>query len=180
MRGQAPPREPVRKLNIVIMEGEGAVNNIKQRTARDPIVRVEDENHRPVAGATVTFLLPQSGPSATFPNGARTLTAFTDQTGRARALGLRPNSVPGKFTIQVNASSQGLTSSAVVAQTNVLAATAVAGAVSAKVIAILVIAGGAVAGGTLVVTGGKGGDKDDRKLPIPTTITSGAPRVVAP
>ena len=122
--GQAPPPEPVKKLNIVIVEGDGAVNNIKQRSAREPIVQIEDENHRPVAGATVTFVLPQSGPGATFPGGARTLSVFTDQAGRARALGLRPNSVPGKFTIQVNASSQGLTSSAVVAQTNVMAAAA--------------------------------------------------------
>lgn len=45
-------------LNLVIVEGEGAINNIRQRTARDPIVRVEDENHKPVAGAAVVFLLP--------------------------------------------------------------------------------------------------------------------------
>ena len=46
------------KLNLVIVEGEGAINNVRQRTAREPIVQVEDENHKPVAGAVVVFLLP--------------------------------------------------------------------------------------------------------------------------
>ena len=58
---QAPAPAPA-KLNIVIVEGEGAINNIRQRTAREPIVQVEDENHRPVAGAAVLFLLPENGP----------------------------------------------------------------------------------------------------------------------
>ena len=39
-----PPR-------IEVVEGDGAINNIRQRTAREPIVQVEDENHKPVAGA---------------------------------------------------------------------------------------------------------------------------------
>ena len=40
-------------LQITILDGEGALNNIKQRTAREPIVQVTDENHKPVAGAVV-------------------------------------------------------------------------------------------------------------------------------
>src|SRR5262245_22591386 len=48
-------------LNIVVVEGEGAVNNVRQRVARDPIVRVEDENHNPIAGAVVVFTLPTEG-----------------------------------------------------------------------------------------------------------------------
>jgi hypothetical protein len=35
---QAGP--PPQKLNIVIVEGEGAINNIRQRVAREPIVQV--------------------------------------------------------------------------------------------------------------------------------------------
>src|SRR5579863_5849082 len=57
------------KLSIVILEGEGAINNIKQRTAREPIVRVEDENHKPVAGAAVVFTLPSQGAGGTFAGG---------------------------------------------------------------------------------------------------------------
>ena len=53
-------------LNIVIVEGDGAINNIKQRTAREPIVQVEDQNHKPVAGAAVIFALPGQGAGGTF------------------------------------------------------------------------------------------------------------------
>ena len=36
----APPQQAPAKLSIVIVEGEGAINNIRQRTAREPIVQV--------------------------------------------------------------------------------------------------------------------------------------------
>src|SRR3984885_12163944 len=70
-------------LQIIIVEGEGAINNVKQRVNREPIVQVEDENHKPVAGAAIIFFLPTSGPSGTFANGSQTLTVTTDATGRA-------------------------------------------------------------------------------------------------
>src|SRR5881398_1442797 len=80
-------------LNLVIVEGEGAINNIRQRTAREPIVQVEDENHKPVAGAAVVFLLPSNGAGGSFANGARTLTMTTDNQGQAVARGLKPNGI---------------------------------------------------------------------------------------
>ena len=46
------------RLSLLVLEGEGAINNIKQRTAREPIVEVQDENHRPVAGAFTRTRLP--------------------------------------------------------------------------------------------------------------------------
>jgi hypothetical protein len=155
LQPQAQPATPgqvaPRKLNIVIVEGEGAINNIRQRVAREPIVQVEDENRRPVAGAIVTFFLPNQGPSGVFPDGSRTLTVTTDSQGQAVARGIQPNNIQGKFEIRVSASSAGQTATAVIAQTNLLtaAAGAAAGAgISAKLIAILAIAGAAAAGGT--------------------------------
>src|SRR5262245_11661981 len=84
---QAPPAS----LQITIIDGEDAINNIRTRIAREPIVQVEDENHKPVAGAIVLFELPKSGPSGAFPGGARTLSVTTDSQGRAVARGLKPN-----------------------------------------------------------------------------------------
>src|SRR5271166_3103367 len=66
------------KLIINVVEGEGALNNIKQRVNREPIVQVEDENHKPIAGAAVVFFLPTTGPGGTFANGSQTLTVTTD------------------------------------------------------------------------------------------------------
>src|SRR5436309_12779163 len=89
-------QEPAPRLNIVIVEGEGAINNIRQRTAREEIVQVEDENHQPVAGAAVSFLLPDSGPSGTFANGTRVFSTVTDSKGQAMAR-FQPNNEAGNF-----------------------------------------------------------------------------------
>lgn len=172
--------QPKPKLNIVIIEGEGAVNNIRQRTAREPIVQVEDENHRPLAGASVVFLLPDSGPSGVFPNGTRMMTVLTDQQGRAVATGLRPNNVVGKFQIRVNASYQGMTGNATIAQSNVMAAVAGAAGVSGKVIAIIAVAGAGAAGGVLAATRGGGAKAPPTQPPTPIVITPGTPSVGAP
>jgi hypothetical protein len=71
----------------VIVEGEGAINNVRQRIAREPIVEVVDENKNPVPGALVTFLLPQNGAGAVFADGSRMMTVMTDESGRAVARG---------------------------------------------------------------------------------------------
>jgi len=129
MRGgggmQTPATKPV--LNIVVIEGEGAINNIRQRTAREPIVEVQDENRRPVAGALVLFALPRSGPGGTFPNGATTLSVTTDQQGRAVARGLQPNRNSGQYNITVTASYAGATVTATIAQVNAVVAAGAAG-----------------------------------------------------
>ncbi len=162
------------KLNIVIVEGDGAINNIRQRTAREPIVQVEDENHRPVAGAAVVFMLPDRGPSATFTDGTHNLTVTTDNQGRAAARGLRPNNATGQYQIRITASSQGRMATAVLTQTNAVIEAAVAAGLSAKLIAIIAVAGGAaVAGGVVAATRGNGN-------PAPVVVTPGAPTVGAP
>src|SRR5580693_10262508 len=90
-----PAQEPPPKLNIVIVEGQGAINNVKQRVNREPIVQVEDENHKPVAGVAIIFFLPNDGPGGTFANGSTTLTTTTNAQGQAVARGIRFNNQPG-------------------------------------------------------------------------------------
>jgi len=94
------------KLIINIVEGEGALNNVKQRVNREPIVQVEDENHKPIAGAAVVFFLPTTGPGGTFANGSQTLTVTTDSLGRAAAKGIVPNHQTGQMQIRVTAVGQ--------------------------------------------------------------------------
>ena len=95
-------------ISIVVVEGEGASNTVRQRVAIDPVVLVEDDDHRPVAGAAVVFALPVSGASGEFYNGAHNLTVLTDDNGRAAARGLKTNDIPGKLQIYVTASYRGL------------------------------------------------------------------------
>ena len=181
----AAPRaqEGAAKLKIVILEGEGAINNIRQRTAREPIVQVQDENNRPVAGAVVLFTLPDRGASGVFANGAKSMTLTTDAQGKAVATGLKPNTVAGKIEIRVNASHQGQTASATITQTNVPGAAA-AGAGAGKIIAILAIAGGAAAGAALGLGGKKNGGSAPAPTPTPgptpTSVSAGTPSISPP
>jgi hypothetical protein len=137
------------KLFIEVLDGEGALNDIRGRTAREPVVQVEDENHKPVAGAIVLFTLPSSGPGATFTNGLTTLKVTTGADGKATAQGFKPNHASGQYQIQVQASFGGLTSVAVINETNVAASNSVAqhSATRAIPIKVLVIGAAAVATG---------------------------------
>jgi hypothetical protein len=176
---QAPAAaEGAGKLRIVILEGEGAVNNIRQRTARDPVVQVVDENDRPVGGAVVTFTMPLRGASGTFANGARSVTMLTNPQGVATATGVAPNAVSGEFAIQVNASYQGQTASATITQSNIAGAAA-----GISTGATLGIIGGIAAGAAVAVVLGLSGDSGPvgggpivtPPPPPAATITLGSP-----
>ena len=138
LKAQSPPTE----LHLTIIEGNGAINNLQRRTAREPIVQVTDQNHRPVAGAAVSFELPGTGAGGAF-KGANVLKVVTNAKGIAKAAGFRPNTIPGSFEIHVTASFHGHVVGAAVAQTNGLA-----GAVPASA--------GAGAGGTGGASGAGG------------------------
>jgi hypothetical protein len=161
-------------LQIVILEGEGALNNVKQRTAREQIVQVQDENHRPVAGVLVTFVLPEYGPSGTFLNGGRSFAATTDEAGRVVAPGFKPNAELGEFRIQVTADFRGRSAKAQIRQSNVRPSTPEVPIAHSAVFKWGIIGAVATAGvvaGVLVATRGNGQG---------TTITSGTGTVGPP
>jgi hypothetical protein len=112
---------PAKSLQIVILGDEAPLNNISQRTAREPIVQVQDENHKPVAGALVLFAIHPAagGAGGLFANGANTLTVETSADGMAHASGLVMNGVKGTWQLQVTASKDGLTTSTSINETNV-------------------------------------------------------------
>jgi hypothetical protein len=114
-------------LNIVIEEGDQAINNIKQRVAREVIVRVEDENHKPVSGASLALLLPRSGASGEFLGGGETFNGLTDESGRVTAKFI-PNATPGVMVIQVEAQAGTRKASKIFTERNGLIAAGVAAA----------------------------------------------------
>src|SRR6185295_12082034 len=67
-------------LRIVVIDGEGSVNIVQQKTATAPVVEVRDRNDQPVAGAVVEFAI--RGGRVSF-GGARSLTVTTNAVGRA-------------------------------------------------------------------------------------------------
>lgn len=166
---------PAPKLLITILDGEGALNDIHQRTAREPIVEVDDENHRPIAGVAILFTLPGSGPSGAFADGAQTFSTVTDSAGRAVAHGLRPNGVQGSYNIHVQATYNGQTAQATIHQKNVTNQSSVtqhaAHAVGLKTV-LIIVAAAAAAGTVAAVAATQGGSS--------TTIAAGPPTVGAP
>jgi hypothetical protein len=95
------------RIEIVVVEGEGVTTLVRQRV-NDVVVRVDDDDHRPVAEVAVVFALSASGTTGEFPNGTQTLTVMTDKNGLATARGIRTNDIPGKLQIYVTASYHGL------------------------------------------------------------------------
>jgi hypothetical protein len=171
------PQAP--RLTIVIVEGDGAINNIKQRTSRETIVEVQDENHKPVAGAAVVFLLPSDGPGGAFAGGAKSVTLPTDAAGRATMPTMQPNQATGNFQIRVNVSSAGRTASVTIAQSNAAGAAAAGAAgaaagISAKTIGIIVAVAAAGAVGAAVGLKGKSNNTTTTTIPATPTGTIGA------
>jgi hypothetical protein len=139
-------------IHVVVLEGEGAINNVRSNRAKEPVLRVEDTNNRGVPGAVVTFLLPERGAGAVFGDSGSSLTLTTDDRGEVTARGLRPNRLAGTFQIRVSASQGGRSSSASINQTNVDPGARS----SSRMIAIIAVAGAAVAGGAaMALRGGK-------------------------
>ncbi len=110
---------PQGALRIVVIEGEDAVNVIQQKTAVAPVVEVRDQNGLPVPGAVVRFTL--GGGNASFAGGSQTLTITTNAAGRAVASAVNPLA-SGSVQIQVQATFQGQSAAATIAQTNVATA----------------------------------------------------------
>ncbi len=109
-------------IEVNVLEGEGAINNVRTHTAHDPVVEIRDRAGALVPGATVTFQLPGTGTGGIFPVTGTSLVMQTDEHGQAAARGLRPNSLSGPFEIRVTASYQGQTANAIINQTNAIPA----------------------------------------------------------
>jgi hypothetical protein len=160
-------------LKIVVIQGEGAQNSIRNRTGTAPVVEVRDENDKPVEGAEVVFQLPAAGPGGVFHGWMRNQTARTNAQGQASASGFTPNEEPGRFNIKVTATTGKKSGTAVIAQSNVQNGGAGAQARKSRKglwIALGVIAVAAIVGGVVAA----GGDDDEATTPTtPVTITPG-------
>jgi hypothetical protein len=168
-------------VHIQIVEGDGAINSIRLRRAHEPVVKLTDSAGEPIENASVTFVLPANGPSASFGDSGLSLTVQTDSRGTAAGRGLRPNAIAGQFRIRVATSWHGVPAAATLMQTN---AEPVAKAGHGKVIAILAVVAGAVAGGAAVATrGGKSSAADTSSASATQTggsISAGSPSVGPP
>jgi hypothetical protein len=174
--------QPAGDLKIIVVQGEGAQNNVRSRSAAPLVVEVRDASDKPVERAEVVFQLPAYGPSGVFNGWMRNQLARTNAEGRAESSGYTPNDEPGRFNIKVTATSGTKTSSAVIAQSNVSGAgTPQLKQDRSKMWKILAVVGAAgLAGGIVAAT--RGGDSSSSaaaSVPItisPGTVTVGGPR----
>jgi hypothetical protein len=93
----------VASLQIRITEGDGATYAPRSRSGQPLTAQVTDEAGRAVAGAAVSFRLPDQGPGGLFANGMRTDIAITDANGRAGVRHIQLNDVSGEFQIRITA-----------------------------------------------------------------------------
>jgi hypothetical protein len=147
--------QPQSTIAIRVLQGDNAINSIRLRRGHDPVVQVLDPSGEPLANATVSFLLPASGASATFGDSGLSLTVQTDNRGMAVGRGLIPNRIEGQFRIRATASWRGESANATLSQTN---AEATATSSKGKWIAIAAAIGGAAVGGLVLAT--RGGSSD--------------------
>jgi hypothetical protein len=167
-------------LQIQVVEGEGTVHAPGARSAHPITVAVTDEMNRPVAGAAVSFHLPDDGPGGAFVNGLRTDVAVTDARGHCTVRAFVANRIPGRFQIRIVASKEqaraGTVSFQYVGELKG-GTTARAGRTTAgrrKWIAIAAVAGGGAVAGVLA-SRGSGGTAASPVTPSAPVLTIGAP-----
>lgn len=171
------------EFTIETVEGNGAINSIRLHRGHDPVVRLMDADGKPIAGATVTFLLPATGASGSFGDGGQSLTVPTGEDGTATGRGLRPNAIAGQFQIRVVASWRGTPESATLSETNVEPDLH---AGRSKKIAIAVVIAGAAIGGVVAAASHKSSSNSGSTSPGTTTstapgsISSGTPTIGPP
>ncbi len=171
----ARPAATVPRISVV--EGDGAINNIRLHHAKEPVVRVEDQDGQPIPNVAVSFVLPGQGASGEFADGKTVLTVMTDDKGVAVGRGLRPNNSAGQFQIRVTVSYQGQAATANITQTN---AEPAQGGKSSKTLLLVAIIGGAVAAGAALALGKGKSSSGSTSTPPPATgvvITPGGPPV---
>jgi len=181
----APAQSLPIALKILAVEGDGATGPVRQRPSQVPVIRVIDENEKPISGAAVIFTLPTEGATGEFPNGSKTLMVMTDERGNATAQGLRFNQIPGKVPITVNASYKGLTTRANIIQVSVAPAGYKPGGGShaGKWIAIVAVVAAGGAAGAFLGLRNNGSTSSTPTTPVgpqPIGITAGSPTLAPP
>jgi hypothetical protein len=109
---------PKPSFKFLLVEGQGAINIVNEKTERNLIVRVEEKYGAPGRGIRVTFTAPSEGPSGHFKNRERSVVVMTDNDGYAVARGFRPNNICGRYDIRVSATVPGGVINALIPQTN--------------------------------------------------------------
>ncbi len=146
---------PETLLKMEILEGDGAIYNLRGRGFNMPRVRVSEPDGRPVKGAAVTFRLPDAGPGAQFADG-RIAMVQTDDKGEATVPAVKLNSQLGQWEIRIAATHKGAVARASLQQINAAPVEAMTtpGKKSKSLYWLAAIAAGAATAATVGLAGG--------------------------
>jgi len=179
---QQPVEDNPAILQIRVIEGEGVAYPLGGRATRGVTVQVTDETGKPMENASVSFRLPEEGPSGTFSNGSRLEIATTKSDGKALAWGMQWNRTEGSFEIRITAV-KGQARAGTVCAVYLSKATAETGSSSPVKLArnhkwmwiTLAVAGGAA---VAVAAGAVAGKSSPPLGPLVTPTTIGTPTIV--
>ena len=180
------PLPVIKNLKLLVLAGNGEMNDLERRVMASLVVQVLDQNDRPVEGAEVVFLFPLNGPGATFLGGKTSQTVRTTGTGEAAAVNWMANGEVGAFEVHVTATYGNEVGETTVKMSNVtrIVEGAKRGAKQAHWysptwVKIAVIGGvaGAVAG---IILATRGGSHSSTSSTVPITVTPGSPTVGHP
>jgi hypothetical protein len=90
-------------LQIRVVQGEGGVYAAGSRATHGVVVQVTDETGKPVESASVSFRLPENGPSGTFSSGGKTEIVNTNADGRAEVWGMQWGRATGSLELRITA-----------------------------------------------------------------------------
>jgi hypothetical protein len=180
------PLPVIKNLKILVLAGNGEMNDLERRVMAPLVVQVLDQNDRPVEGAEVVFRFPGSGPGATFQGGKTSQTVRSNGTGEAAAVNWIASNEVGTFEIRVTASYGNEFGETTIKMSNVTRI--VEGAKKGKQahwysptwvkVALIGGAAGAVVGIVLATRGG--GSHSAGSGTVPITVTPGPPTVGHP
>lgn len=121
----AEPRPPASRpagllptLQVIVLAGDGEVNDIEKKIMAPLVVQVLDLQSRPVEGADVTFRFPLGGATAAFADGQLSRTFRTNADGQTAATGWTANNQAGPVNVRVTAVRGNETGEAVVTMLN--------------------------------------------------------------
>ena len=180
------PLPVIKNLKLLVLAGNGEMNDLERRVMASLVVQVLDQNDRPVEGAEVVFRFPLNGPGAAFTGGKTSQTVRTTGTGEAAAVNWMANGEVGAFEVHVTATYGNEVGETTVKMSNVtrIVEGARKGAKQAHwysptwvKIAIIGGAAGAVAG---IILATRGGSHSSTSGTVPITVTPGPPTVGHP
>ena len=90
-------------VQLKVIDGDGLVYRAGSRATHGLTVLVTDEAGKPVEDASVSFRLPDAGPTGVFSSGLRTEIVKSDASGHASIWGMQWNKTPGRVDIHITA-----------------------------------------------------------------------------